>query len=269
MKNLLILILWILITSCHTKKTELVLLGTVHQPIDNFTPDSLYNILQTIAPELILFEVDSSFFTSDFQFKKNWNSNENLSTVRYMNDYDVDIRPYDFTGRNEYRVKIGARPTDSKAIKLLDSLYNENLLNSSERKTYEEYSILTDTLMAFTYLGANAFNNVQTDSIAEIRQHYQYEKLLTILRNNPIFSSMFLVKNDGDSISYAEGYKRAGEFWHLRNKTMANNILSFIKKYKGKRIVVLNDYFHRYYLHALLATQQREHNFVIRNFYDY
>ena len=255
--------------SCSKKQTELILLGTVHQPVENFTPDSLYNILVKIDPDLILFEVDSSFFTKEFIFKKTWDSNENISTVKYMNTYDIDVRPYDFTGRNEYRIKIGSRPTDSKASKLLDSLYRNNALNIHEQKIYEEFLQISDSLNSFAYVGPKAFNNTITDSIAQIRQQYQYEKLLKIINNNSIFSNTFFIKKDGDSISYAQGYKRAGEFWHLRNQTMAKNILQFVNEYEGRRIVVLNGYYHRYYLSSLLKPKQKENDFIVTEFYEY
>lgn len=251
------------------KQTELVLLGTVHQPVENFNSDSLYNLLVKIKPDLILFEVDSSFFTKDFQFNRTWDSNENIATVKYMNQFEVDVRPYEFTGRNEYRIRIGSRPTDSKAIELLDSLYQNNLLGTQEHKIYAEFIEVTDTLNSFAYLGPKAFNNAITDSISRIRQHYQYDKLLKIIFNHPAFSSTYLTKEDGDSISYAKGYEQASTFWDLRNQTMAKHILHFVDLYKGKRIVVLNGYFHRYYLNSLLAPKQEQHHFLIKDFYEY
>ncbi|HNP20273.1 MAG TPA: hypothetical protein PKL31_17665 [Fulvivirga sp.] len=255
--------------SCTSKKTELVLLGTVHQPIQNFTPDSLYNILIRLKPDLILFEVDSSFFTEEFDFKEPWESNENIATIRYMNNFDVDVRPYEFTGRNEYRIKIGARPTDSKAADLLDSLYENNLLDSLNSKIYADYLKVNDNLNASAYLGAKAFNSSKTDEIAQLRQGYQYKKLLDIMAEYPVFSKTYYVKSDGDSISYVEGYKRASEFWDLRNRTMAKNILHFINEYNYDRIVVLNGYFHRYYLNSLIKPKQNELNFSVKEFYDY
>ncbi len=255
--------------NCSNKRTELVLLGTVHQPVENFTPDSLYNILVKIKPDLILFEVDSSFFTKEFDFKKTWESNENIATVKYMNNFDVDIRPYEFTGRNQYRVKTGARPTDSKAFELLDSLYRNNQLNSLNKTIYQNFLEINDTLNSFAYLGARSFNNPKTDKTAEIRQKLHYQGLLSIMSEYPIFSNTFYVKNDGDSISYFEGYKRASEFWDLRNHTMSKNILHFIRKYNGKKIIVLNGYFHRYYLNSLIKPKEEKLNFTIREFYEY
>ena len=259
----------LLFYSCTSKKTELVLLGTVHQPIQNFTPDSLYNILTRLKPDLILFEVDSSFFTEEFEFKEPWESNENIATIRYMNNFDVDVRPYEFTGRNEYRIKIGSRPTDSKAANLLDSLYQNNLLDSLNSKIYADYLKLNDTLNSFAYLGARAFNSSKTDEIAQLRQEYQYEKLLGIMAKYPIFSNTYYFKNDSDSVSYLEGYKKASDFWDLRNQTMSENILHFVNQYKGSRIVVLNGYFHRYYLNSLIQPKQDELHFVIKEYYEY
>lgn len=259
----------LLLYSCTSKRTELVLLGTVHQPVQNFTPDSLYNILVKIKPDLILFEVDSSFFTKEFEFKKTWESNENIATVKYMNNFDVDVRPYEFTGRNEYRKKIGSRPTDSKASKLLDSLYSNNLLDSMNKNIYRNFIEVNDTLNSFAYLGAKSFNNPETDRIAQRRQDFQYKKLLRIMAEYPIFSDTYYVKNDGDSISYFEGYKKASEFWDLRNYTMSKNILHFVSEYHGKRIVVLNGFFHRYYLNSLIKPKEDELNFTVKEFYEY
>ena len=270
MRRLLqLVVVGLIFYNCTSKKTELVLLGTVHEPVQNFTPDSLYNILTRIKPDLILFEVDSSFFTNEFKFKKTWGSNENIATVKYMNNFKVDVRPYEFTGRNEYRIKIGSRPTDSKASKLLDSLYRNNLLNDLDKKTYETFLKVNDSLNSFAYLGAKAFNNSETDRIAKIRQEFQYKKLLNIMSEYPIFSNTYYKKNDNDSISYLEGYKKASEFWDLRNQTMSKNILHFVSEYDGSRIVVLNGYFHRYYLNLLIKPKQEEMGFVVKEFYEY
>jgi len=43
--------------------TEAVVLGTVHFPTPVFTADSLYDALETLRPDLILFEIDSARLT--------------------------------------------------------------------------------------------------------------------------------------------------------------------------------------------------------------
>ncbi len=268
-KILLILFAAMLLFNCTEKKTELIILGTVHKPIKGFQPDSLYKILVNIKPDLILFEVDSSFFTKEFKFNKTWDSNENITTVKYMKNFDVDVRPYEFTSRNEYRRKIGARPTDSKALKLLDSMFKKEQLDSVSKQVYSQFLRLNDTLNSFAFYGAEAFNNIEADKISEARQHHKYKELLKIMEKYSVFSETFFVKNNNDSISYLEGYKRASKFWDLRNETMSKNILHFVKEYKGSKIVVLNGYYHRYYLNALIKPKQDSLRFIVKEFYDY
>jgi len=129
--------------------------------------------------------------------------------------------------------------------------------------------VIADELNSFAYEGAKAFNNTYSDSIGAIRQHYSYEKLNEIMEEIPVFANTYHVKPDGDSISYLDGHKLAGDFWHMRNKAMAKNILSFIDHYRGKKLVVLNGYYHRYYLQALIKPEQEAHNFKLKEFYDY
>lgn len=255
--------------SCHQQNSELVLLGTVHSPVENFNADSLYQILEKIKPDIILYEVDSSFFDKAFNFQKDLNSNEYFATSRYLKNSRAVIRPYDFTGRNEYRINAGSRPADSKTLKMLDSLYGEKLLDQAQSQVYKEYMRLTETLNSFAYKGAKAFNNPRTDSIAALRQFYQYEKLLELVRSNAVFGETHVEKPDGERISYREGYQLASGFWHMRNQAMAKHILQMLEEFRGKRIVVLNGYFHRYYLITQLKPKQEAHSFQIKEFYEY
>ena len=50
---------------------------------------------------------------------------------------------------------------------------------------------------------------------------------------------------------------------------MATNIKSFIKEFKGKKIVVLNGFFHRYYLLSELIPFKDELSFEIKDYYEY
>ncbi|WP_020528467.1 hypothetical protein [Flexithrix dorotheae] len=268
-KGFIIYITAFLLISCRQKKTELILIGTVHSPVENFNSDSLYNILLSIKPDLILYEVDSSFFTPEFKFKKEMSSNEYLATTKYIEKFKIPIRPYDFTGRNEYRKNIGSRPTDSKALGLLDSLYWSNSLNQESKNTYKEYLVVDSCLNALAYLGPVNFNQLSTDSLAQLRQSFQYDKLMKVMNTTPVFSEKYAIKPDGDSISYNDGFSKAAEFWHMRNQAMGKHIRQFISLNPGKRIVVLNGFFHRYYLRSELVPYQEELSFVIRDFYDY
>lgn len=269
---IVLVVLLVVFQSCQkpkTPKTELILMGTLHQPLEGFTADRLYGILETIQPDVILYEGDSSFFSNDFKALKIWDSNENNAVQEYIKNHKVKLRPYDFTGRNEYRIAFGSRPTDKKATRLLDSLYKADALEAQDKMVYASFEAMNDTLMHIAKAGAKFFNSFTTDSIVKDRQYYQYEKLAEIMSHYPIFESTYHVKKDGDSISYMEGYRRAYTFWNMRNKAMAKHILHFVDEDKGKRIIVLNGFFHRYYLNLLLRPEQETHDFVIKDFYEY
>ena len=251
-----------------TPKTELILLGTVHRPVENFNVDSLYKLFVDLQPDLILIEYDSSAFNDQFEFTMTWDGLENNTTIKYKENHPVQLRPYDFTGRNEYRRKIGSRPTDKKATKLLRTMYANGELNDEDKAIFEAYKVVNDSLNIVAFRGAAAFNNAKNDSVAELRQNYQYVKFLEIMSHYPVFANTYHVKEDGDSISYYNGFKLAGEFWNLRNQTMAKHILQFVDEFKGKRIIVLNGYYHRHYLVNELTRKQEEHHFEIKEFYN-
>jgi hypothetical protein len=50
---------------------------------------------------------------------------------------------------------------------------------------------------------------------------------------------------------------------------MSKNILHFVNEHEGRRIVVLNGYYHRYYLSSLLKPKQKENDFIMTEFYEY
>ncbi len=186
-----------------------------------------------------------------------------------MNQFEVIVRPYDFTERNGYRKSIGSRPADRLTLAMLDSIHQHRLLSDAHVMTYEDHVKINSSLNSIVYLGPRTFNQDSTDSIAAIRQDYQYGKLLDIVESMPVFAKIYAPKDHGDSISYQEGYKRAAEFWNLRNETMAIHMAQFIQEFKGKRIVVLNGFFHRYFLRRLLEPRQAELGFVVKEYYTY
>jgi len=268
----IILTLSIVFFSCEKNSTELILLGTLHSPVKNFNQDSLFSVLNKIKPDVILYEVDSTFFDENFNFKNELNSVEYYAVKKYLSLYKKTIiRPYDFTGRNSYRIEVGSRPVDNYTLKILDSFFKDNQLNKLHAETYDTYKMLNDTLnsIALNGEGIKAFNSEYTDSIALLRQLYQYDKLLSLVRQLSVFDSLKHVTPAGKSITYQKGFALAADFWDKRNKAMSEHILHFTKEFSGKRIVVLNGFFHRYYLNKILKPLESDHGFIIKNLEDY
>lgn len=271
MKNtFLIVLITLLFLSCKKEKTtEIIVIGNLHKPAPNYNPEILFNILENIKPDFILHEVDSSFFTSDFKFNKPYNENEGLASKMYIKKYPAtQLRPYEFEGRNEYRRNKGMRPTDRLTLRLLDSLNKAGNLTTTQAEIFNTYQALIEPLKVRAGKEPKYFNNPQTDSICEQRQYYQYQMVPKITNVRSEFSNRFLIKPDGNKISYRDGYQLWANFWDTRNQTMSKNILKIANLNKGKRIVVLTGFMHRYYLLKELKRLTKGKNIVLKEFYE-
>ncbi|WP_202967931.1 hypothetical protein [Chryseobacterium kwangjuense] len=134
-------------------------------------------------------------------------------------------------------------------------------------KLYENFTNTTKELMKIAELSPENFNNASTDKIAEGRQNAQYSGLLKITERRPEFAKRFVVKPNGEKISYRDGFKLMCGFWDLRNQTMAKNIYKTAETHPGKKIVVLTGFLHRYYLLKELKRINKN-TYIIKEFYD-
>ncbi|MES2487902.1 MAG: hypothetical protein V4581_18385 [Bacteroidota bacterium] len=271
MKKLLILLLMLGINPIlKAQKTDVVVIGNVHRPMPNYNADTLFNILVKIKPDIILHEMDSTFFTENFDFIGPSNENEQNASIKYRTvNPAVMIRPFEFEGRTQYRLDTGIKQSENPTMQLLDSLYAAGSFTKEDRATIAEYKRLTEQLNAFGFKYGKDFNNKTTDSISKLRQYYQHYKIRGVINGNKAFSGKFVTTATNKTISFAEGYNRFCDFWDMRNKAMANNILAIVRSNPGKKIVVLTGYFHRYYLLELLHKAQDDSKFNIHEFYDY
>ncbi|WP_264537678.1 hypothetical protein [Flavobacterium sp. N1736] len=241
------------ITFAQTKKTEIYVIGVVHDKSKILDPDKLFEILNTIKPDILLQENDSQQIKEYFDEIRP-NSNEQTATILYLKKYPNTLNlPFEFEGRNDYRKKNGMVPTDNLTIKALDSLYQNNKLNAQESAIYKKYADANIQLRAYTTREFKDMNSKVFDSINKNRQYIQHKELPKITANNDYFKNKFVVKPNGEKISLSEGYQLWCNFWDLRNNSMAINIIKQANNYPGKRIVVLTGVQHRYYLKELLA----------------
>jgi len=236
----------------------------------NFNSDTLYGILEQIKPDIILQEMDSSFFTRDFRYKYPSKENEQVATEKYLKKHpETLIRPFEFEGRNEYRKARGMVPTDNLTTKLLDSLYKANLLTPPQKAIVKTYYDLTNQLKLIASKFPENFNNSKTDLIAEKRQYFQHKKLTEITSKRKEFANTYLTKPNGEKISYRDGYQLWADFWDLRNQTMAKNIIKIAALNPGKRIAVTTGFLHRYYILSELRKLTAGKNIQIKEFYEY
>lgn len=234
------------------KKTEIFIIGTLHESSKILTPEMLFRILEDIKPQIILQENDSKQI-ADYTKVINPNSNEQTSTLLFLEKYPKTLNlPFEFEGRNQYRKDHGMVPADNLTIRLMDSLYNNGLLDRASEIIYEKYRTANKALKAFSNTDIATFNSISFETLNRHRQHIQHLELPKISNSNEEFTRHFVTKPNGEKITYREGYQLWCNFWDLRNNTMALNIIKKANEYKGQRIVVLTGAQHKYYLKELL-----------------
>ena len=254
---------------CLAQKSEVIVIGNVHTPMPSYNADSLYKIMEQIKPDIILHEIDGSYFTSDFRFKEPSKENEQNASEKYVAKYPATLlRPFEFEGRNEYRRAKGIKQSENPTMDLLDSLYTSGKLTKKQAEAVAEYKRLTEQLNSFGYKSAKEFNNKRTDSISKLRQHYQHYEIRQVINERKEFTKRFVTTTTNEKVNYAEGYNRFCDFWDLRNQTMAKNIVAVVQNNRGKKVVVLTGYFHRYYLLELLNKARAQANFTLKEFYE-
>ncbi|WP_405567094.1 hypothetical protein [Polaribacter sp. Asnod6-C07] len=273
-KVTLALIISLAFFSCKTKEktentTEIIVIGAQHKPVPNFNSEILFTILENVKPDFILHEQDSSAFNEAFKFIKTPTENEGMASSKYIKKYpETELRPYEFENRNQYRIDNGMRPTDGLTLRLVDSLYKADLLTASEVKIFKTYQEALEPLISIASKSPEAWNNVRADSLCKYRQFYQYKMIPKITNNRDEFANKFLIKPNGEKISYRDGYQLWADFWDLRNQTMAKNIMKIAEQNVGKKFVVLCGFMHRYYILKELKRLSKGKNITLKEFYE-
>ena len=87
-----------------TSATEVVVIGTVHSPTPKFREETLVGILNRVKPDLILLELDPSFFDASSALVDKYQriSLESSAATTYAKSAKVALRPYDIEGRNKF-----------------------------------------------------------------------------------------------------------------------------------------------------------------------
>lgn len=263
----LIILTALLAINCHSQeRSQIFVIGNIHDSVPNYHPTILYSILQDVKPDIILHEVDSKGM-ADYEKMMDMDENEIIASTKYKKTHPGTLRfGFDFEGRNQYRRNHGMVPTDNLTVKLIDSLYKANKLSESQSKIYKEFLGITNQLVNVATKDPREFNNAENDLLCKKRQDCQYKELRKISDERPEFAKRYVVKPDGKKISYREGFALMAEFWNLRNKTMANNIYKIAKENPGKRIVVLTGFLHRYYIIDELK-KINDINYSVKEFY--
>jgi len=235
--------------------TEVVVLGTVHFPTAAFTADSLYNALETLRPDVILFEIDSVRLaqvlgppplTQLLGRALGWAATPNEAAVaKYQHRHPAAlVRPYEWGQRDQFHRQHGILSTPSLVFSKLKTLREAGQLTPRQQRVLATYDSLTARLNA---LGSTqplaALNSAAADSLTQRRQNSQYHQLKTIVDGNE------------ELREFRAFYEVNERYWDIRNQAMARNITRYVALYPGRRLVVLCCFNHRYYLRRELRAQ--------------
>lgn len=236
--------------------TELVIIGTVHRPTRLFNADSVVRLLERVRPDLILLELDSSFFTPAFELKHPTRENEDLGVGRYRRLHpQVPLRPFDVENRNELYRRHRLLTLPGEVLAQLDGLYQSRQLTPAQGRILDRYYALTDSLNRYNQQRPVVINQPRVYALSARRQHYQYQQLGAVVEQRP------------ELAAYRAFCRFYAGFWDQRNRTMARHIRHFARLGRGRRIVVLVGHAHKYYLLRELAPHATAEHFRLREYY--
>jgi hypothetical protein len=268
---ILIILLWLFpekLFSQKDKTGEIIILGVVHNENENRNAQIMLPILKEINPDIILSETDtlSGYFKSDYSiikpplwyqvFRKIGFAKQMLpeAEVLYLfrkKKKEVIIYPFDIAieKRNNYVKK--QNKFQKNLIQDLNKLNNEGLIPEAFHPQQKLLITYTQYLYEITQQGYVEINRtVVTDSIRDM-MHLEYNYLPALLDTASMLKK------------YKTEYMESKDYWELRNKKMAENILFFMQKHPGKRILIITGLLHKYILIDLLKPAQKNNSFYL------
>ncbi|MEL4456554.1 hypothetical protein [Lutimonas vermicola] len=248
-----------------SKETEVYVVGSVHFETDNIKRDDIYNYINSISPDVILYESDTNtvermvnrtdFFNQLMSSFKKGNKVESFVSLKYLDKHpQAMVLGYEWEERDAFHLKHNYRSTSSKMIGAVYNSYRQDLLTGNHLELMDTFAAINKE---YYKISRNAkvvydLNNAKTDSIIRERQFYIYKRVPEIVKARP------------ELADYKDFAPLHMEYWDIRNKAMTANILKQIKRHPNKRIVVLTGNTHRYYLIDELKKYEEEFNFSVK-----
>ena len=240
-------------------KSEIVLVGTVHVPTPNFDEKTLAGILNRVKPDLVLLELDPSFFDGSFNLLEKYRdvSLEARAATAYAKAAGARLRPFDIEGRNRFYQEHDYFNREAKLNQEVGRLYAGGQLSAEARLLFETLLSLSAVRDACGAERPEVINSSACDVAVEKKHQYAFKGLGRIIELTPALKES------------APFWALADDFWGRRNAEMVRNIVTHTKELRPKRVVVLSGYEHRSYLKRRLVELVPVEGFVVREYRDY
>lgn len=226
---------------------EVIIIGTIHYGNKTFNHRTLYRLLQQLQPQVLLDEHSKEYkpvfglqAASFLKIAKV--SIEQLAMQKfYRKNKQVVIRPFDtaFASRIRY-IKQAA-----KAEQTFFNLLNVAAMSAEDSLLYEHYANHRNGYHHFLKNASLSAIN-QPDVIDKARVQYRMEEEVILPIGKKYIADSAVVNAFTDDLF----------FWQQRNLYMVKQIKSYIRRYPGKRIVVLTGLNHKYFLIDQLRKEE-------------
>ncbi|MDV3725059.1 hypothetical protein CMU40_02490 [Elizabethkingia anophelis] len=261
MKKVVFILSLIFFTACTTiqnqyKKSQLIILGTIHSGAENINTNSVYKILSDFKPDIILLEAESNIFEKENVLKSDFdgiNSNEFQATLKYQKENPgVQIKPAELEGRNNYRKELGIYSEAGFVFNKIEELdkKGELKLSDQEKKHLLQFDSYWEAVDNIAKQDLKTVNSKQSDAIVDSLMQYQYIRTRAIVNNHNEFTKFRLLssKSKTDTITYKEYFNNWAHFeGNLRNEGIAKNVIRYYKENPGKKIILLTGFKHRFF----------------------
>lgn len=241
------------------KNTEIVIIGTVHESTSSFNQDTLLNIFKKIKPDVILIESDTSYLTSDFKLKEDYEYMfpETAAITDYLKDNFVQIRPYDINGRDFFLDNVKRKSVESGFFNAIVNLYSNDQLDKKAKDMLNKISDMRSIAEEMSYSKLSYINSLEGSKKIDTINYYTYDGLKQ------------LIEVTSELSEYKSYWKDEYDYWKKRNDTMINNILKFKDQFTGKKIIVLCGFAHKNILKNDLKRLSSEEDIEIKEYSDY
>ena len=241
------------------KRTEVTVIGTVHGPTARFTEGTLIDILKRVQPDLILLELDPSFFDGSFVLPEKYQgiTLETKAVTAYGKLAAVKLRPFDIEGRNKFYQEHDYFKHELSLNQEINRMHGAGQLSPEARLIFEGLLALAAVRDACGAERPEVINSSACDAAIEKKQDYAFKGIGKIVELTPALKE------------FKPFWSLADDFWARRNEAMVRNVVRHAKEVRAKRVVVLCGYEHRYYLRKRLAEQAPGEGFVLKEYWEY
>jgi hypothetical protein len=260
-----VLCLTLLLTFCAARgqeagvRPEIVVVGTVHAPTPNFDEKALAGILNRIKPDLILLELDPSFFDASHNLSEKYRgvSLEAKVATAYAGVAGARLRPFDIEGRNRFYQEHDYFDREATLNREVGRLYAGGQLPAEARLLFETLLSLSAVRDACGAERPEVVNSAPCDTAVERKHHYAFKGLGRVIELTPALKES------------APFWALAEDFWARRNAAMVRNIVTYTKELRPGRALVLTGFEHRVLLKRRLSELAPAEGFAVREFWDY